>query len=149
MRYLQRSLCELLVAGPAPESMGMSLAAGFVLGVFPALGWTMFLCAGAAWAFRLNLPAIQLVNYLAYPVQLALLIPVIGWGERLFGTPPVTVSMASIMGMIQTDVAQAINVRWWTTARAIVAWMLVSPVAGLVIYRLTLSPLRLLAGRAF
>ena len=40
---------------------------------------------------RLNQPLIQLVNYLAYPLQIALLIPFYRAGERLFGAEPVPI----------------------------------------------------------
>ncbi|MEP7363427.1 MAG: DUF2062 domain-containing protein [Acidobacteriota bacterium] len=147
MRYLRKRLRELLLEGVTPEAIALSLSAGVVLGVFPALGWTTLLCAGAAWTFRLNLPAIQLVNYVTYPLQLALLIPFIRSGEWLFGVPHMAVSVESIMSMIQSNVAQAIAALWWTTMRAIVAWLLVGPVTGLAIYSASLPFLRRMAGR--
>src|SRR5262249_31861133 len=74
-RRILRPIIELLRQGVTPEKMALSLALGVALGVFPALGWTTTLCAIAALVLRLNLPAIQIVNYFMYPAQIALLIP--------------------------------------------------------------------------
>ena len=65
----------LLKQGTAPEKIALSLSMGFVLGIFPVIGSTTLLCAAAAFMFKLNLPAIQLVNYFVYPLQLGLLLP--------------------------------------------------------------------------
>src|SRR5262249_21127692 len=68
-RRVARPILELLIEGVTPEKIALSLALGAAFGVFPALGWTTTLCAVLAFALKLNLPAIQLVNYLMYPVQ--------------------------------------------------------------------------------
>ena len=84
-RRITRPILEVLRQGTTPEKIALSIAFGLVLGIFPAIGWTTLLCFLAAIIFRLNLPAVQLVNYFMYPVQLALLIPFIRAGELLFG----------------------------------------------------------------
>jgi len=67
------------------EKLAFSLALGLVLGVFPVFGVPTLLCGLAAAVWRLNFPALQLVNYLAYPLQLALLWPFARFGSTLFG----------------------------------------------------------------
>ncbi len=84
-RRLVRPVIELLRQGVTPEKIALSIVFGVTLGVFPVLGSTTALCAVAALAFRLNLPAIQIVNYFVYPLQIALLIPFFRVGEKLFG----------------------------------------------------------------
>ena len=66
-RRLVRPIIELLRQGVTPDKLALSLALGVALGIFPALGWTTALCAIAALVLRLNLPAIQIVNYFMYP----------------------------------------------------------------------------------
>ena len=66
-RRLVRPIIELLSQGVTPEKLALSLALGITLGIFPALGSTTALCAIAALVLRLNLPAIQIVNYFMYP----------------------------------------------------------------------------------
>jgi hypothetical protein len=54
---------------------------GAAIGVFPALGTTTALCALVAFIWRLNLPAIQIMNYFVYPIQLALILPFFSRGR--------------------------------------------------------------------
>jgi hypothetical protein len=57
------------------ERLAVSLALGAVLGVFPVVGVPTFLCGAVAAVWRLNFPALQLMNYVVYPLQIALLWP--------------------------------------------------------------------------
>ena len=82
------AILDLLRQGITPEKIALSIAFGIVLGVFPALGWTALLCLVASAGLRLNLPAMQLVNFLVYPLQLLLLVPFIRAGEVLFRSRP-------------------------------------------------------------
>src|SRR5258706_253132 len=74
-----------LKQGITPEKIALTIALGALLSVFPILGATTLLCSLAAFALRLNQPIIQVINYLAYPLQIALLIPFYRAGERLLG----------------------------------------------------------------
>ena len=139
-RRIARPLLDLLRQGTTPEKIALSIAVGLVLGVFPSLGWTTLLCFLAAVVFRLNLPAVQMVNYFAYPLQLALLIPFIRAGEFLFHSARLPLSLTQILAMIKADVWHAIKVLWIATVHAVAVWALVAPVAIYVLFRI-LSPL--------
>ncbi len=95
-RWLVRPILDLLRQGVTPEKIALSVALGAALGVFPAVGWTTALCALAAIILRLNLPTIQIVNYLVYPAQIALLVPFFRLGEKLFRAPHLPVSVPQI-----------------------------------------------------
>ena len=116
----------LLKQGLSPEKISMGMACGIVLGIFPVLGSTTLLCAIAAIIFRLNLPAIQLVNYLVYPLQLLLLIPFFHMGSWLFQVEPLPLSAQKVIAMLQSDLWGTVRALWDTTLHAIVAWLLVS-----------------------
>ena len=139
-RRIVRPVIELLREGVTPEKIALSIAFGITLGVFPVLGSTTALCALAALAFRLNLPAIQLVNYFVYPLQVAFLIPFFRLGEKLFGAQHLPLSVAQIYAMIHASVTGAVRALWTTTWHAIVVWCLLAPVAAIVLY-LILAPL--------
>lgn len=139
-RRLVRPLLDLLRQGVTPEKIALSAALGVVLGVFPALGWTTALCAIAAFSLRLNLPAIQIVNYFMYPAQLALLLPFFRLGERLFGAKHLPLTVGQILDLIHSGVWNAIGLLWTTTWHAIVVWGLLSPPAAGILY-LALTPL--------
>jgi uncharacterized protein (DUF2062 family) len=139
-RRLVRPVIDLLKQGVTPEKIALSLALGAALGVFPALGWTTALCAIAALVLRLNLPAIQIVNYFMYPAQIALLIPFFRLGEKLFRAPHFPIAVPQIYAMIRANMWDAIRLLWTTTWHAIVAWGLIAPVFVALTYAI-LAPL--------
>ena len=127
-RKLVLPILDLLRQGVTPEKLALGLAIGGALGVFPALGCTTLLCTIVAIVLRLNLPAIQIVNYFVYPIQIALLVPFFRLGEKLFRAAPLPVSIAQIQGMIHANAWAAVRFLWTTTWHAIVAWGLIAPV---------------------
>jgi uncharacterized protein (DUF2062 family) len=76
----QASLVEL-----SPEQAALLISVGVVLGVFPVMGLPTVLCLLAAIGLRLNLAALQLLNNISSPLQLALLIPLARAGTVLCG----------------------------------------------------------------
>jgi uncharacterized protein (DUF2062 family) len=139
-RKLVRPILELLRQGVTPEKIALSVALGAALGVFPAIGLTTTLCAIAALVFRLNLPAIQLVNYFMYPAQIALLVPFFRLGEKLFRAPHLPVSASQVYGMFHASAWGAIKLLWTTVWHATVAWGLIAPVFAALTY-LILTPI--------
>ncbi|MGD9032742.1 MAG: DUF2062 domain-containing protein [Desulfobacteraceae bacterium] len=131
-----RPIIALLKQGITPEKIALSLALGIVLGIFPVLGSTTLLCTLAALLFRLNLPAIQIVNVVIYPLQLAFLLPFYRAGEWLFNAQHLPISVQEIIAMIDKDVWGAILFLWDTTVHAIGAWFLVGSAMTLILYTL-------------
>src|ERR1700676_1476375 len=125
-RRVLQPIVDLLKQGVTPEKMALSLALGAAFGVFPALGWTTSLCAIAALALRLNLPAIQIVNYFMYPLQIMLLLPFFRLGEKLFRAPHLPILIAQIYALARGNLWRAIQFLWRTTWHAIVVWALVA-----------------------
>ena len=141
-RRVVAPILALLTQGITPEKIALSLAFGIVLGIFPVLGSTTVLCTVAVLLFRLNLPAIQLVNYLIYPLQLLLLMPFLRMGEKLFRVAPMPLSLAQILAMVRTNVPHAISTLWLAEVHAISAWLLVGPPTIVLIYSLLSRMLR-------
>lgn len=135
-RIVVRPFLELLRQGLTPEKIAFTVALGIMLGVTPVLGSTVLLCTLAAIVFRLNLPAIQLVNWLVYPLQLVLLVPLLRIGAWLFGRQPSEISVAHIFELIRTDVFHAVATLWMATTHALVAWLAFGSLAAVLIYLL-------------
>lgn len=127
-RRIGRPIVDLLRQGVTPEKLALSMALGVAIGVFPVLGTTTALCALAALILRLNLPAIQIVNYFLYPAQIALLIPFFRLGEKLFRAPELPLSVSQILAMVHANAWRATRAQGTTTWHAMVAWCLVAPV---------------------
>src|SRR6202030_4029567 len=137
-RRLVRPILDLLRQGVTPEKIALSVALGAALGLFPALGWSTTLCAIAAIVLRLNLPAIQIVNYFVYPAQIALLVPFFRWGERLFRAPHFPISGPQILALFHAGTWVAIKLLWTTIWHAMVVWGMMAPVfVGLLYVILT------------
>jgi uncharacterized protein (DUF2062 family) len=82
----KEQVAEWLRMGMSPQRLALTLALGFVLGCVPMVGVPTALCALAAVALKLNLPAIQAANYAAMPVQLMLMLPFMRMGHWMFST---------------------------------------------------------------
>jgi uncharacterized protein (DUF2062 family) len=141
-RKLIRPLLELLRQGATPEKLALSIALGAVFGLLPAIGCNTTLCALIALIWRLNLPAIQLVNYFLYPLQIALLIPFFRLGEKLFRAPHLPLSVSQIYAFAHANLWGAIQLLWTTTWHAMVAWALLAPFAAALLYFLLVPALR-------
>jgi uncharacterized protein (DUF2062 family) len=141
-RRIVQPIVESLRQGVTPEKMALSLALGVALGVFPVLGTTTALCALAAFMWRLNLPAIQIVNYFLYPLQIMLLVPFFRAGETLFRAPYLPLSIAQILAAVHTSFWGAMRFLWTTTWHAIVVWCLLAPVFVGLAYAVLVPVLR-------
>jgi len=141
-RKLFRPLLELLRQGVTPEQLSLSIALGAVLGMLPAIGWNTALCAVIALVWRLNLPAIQMMNYFVYPLQIALLLPFFRLGEKLFRAPHLPISVPQIYEMVRTNLWGAVVLLWTTTWHALVVWALIAPFVVGLIYLLLVPALR-------
>ncbi len=127
-------IANLLKQGITPEKIALTIALGCFIGVIPMLGTTTILCTLAALAFRLNIPAIQMVNGIVYPLQLILLIPFYRMGAWIFGADVSAISLSGVKALIQAGVLNAIRTLWDVTMHALVAWLLAGAVSAVVIY---------------
>jgi len=129
----------LLLQGITPRKIALTLALGVVLGLFPIMGSTSLLCAGAAIALRLNLPAIQAVNYVMYPLQLLMIVPFIRAGELLLRAPRTTLTLAQMVAMTRSGFWHAMRELWVLALQGIAAWLLVAPIALAILYAVFLA----------
>ncbi len=139
---LVKPLMDLLTQGITPEKLALSLAFGIGLGIFPVAGTTTLLCFLAAIVFRLNVAAIQLVNYLVYPLWFACLIPFIRLGEWMFRAQPIRLSVTQMLEMSRQNLPHAISLLWLTALRAAAAWLLIGPLTICILYFLLVPVVR-------
>ncbi len=125
---------ELLRQGVSAEKIALTIALGIILGVTPVLGSTMLLCTLAAVVLRLNLPAIQLVNGVVYPLQFILLIPFYRLGAWMFREDASTISLGGVTALIREGVGHAVRTLWVVTMHALLAWLLLGTVALAILY---------------
>lgn len=144
-RRLIAPVLDLLRQGVTPQKVASAIAIGATLGVFPVLGSTTLLCTAASLGLGLNLPLIQLVNCLVYPLQLILLIPMLQWGQWLFGEPPLPITLHKVLEMFRISVWNTVGTLGVATSRAMLVWLLASCIAAPAIYLVCVTALRALA----
>ncbi len=134
-RRLVEPILALLKQGITPEKLALSLAFGVGFGLFPVLGASTLLCAAAALALRLNMPAIQLVNYALSPLQLLLIIPFVRVGEAVTGAPAFPITIAGGFEILAQGALHAIRVLWDAIVHAALGWIIVAPLFMFLLYR--------------
>jgi uncharacterized protein (DUF2062 family) len=126
--------------GLTPEGIALSLAFGVAVGLFPVVGTTTLLGLALGSALRLNLPVLQVANWATYPLQLALVLPLVRLGERLAGVPPATLSAAHLVAHTSAQLLGSLERFAVSGLHGVLGWMAVLPIVILVVYR-TLLPI--------
>lgn len=139
LKWLRRRILEPLLAllsqGMAPERLALCVAIGIAVGNIPILGVSTILCAAIALIFRLNMPAIQVVQWAMAPTQLLLLIPFVRLGEWLVHARPQPVTIKAGLALMAQGVGHAVVVLWDAIVHATFAWLLVAPLAIFSVYK--------------
>jgi uncharacterized protein (DUF2062 family) len=132
---MKQKVVACLLQGVSPRRLALTLALGFAIGCIPVIGVTTLLCFAAAFALRLNLPAIQAANWTAMPLQVALIVPFVRMG-RLFGFGS---SHAVAAGALLHRSPMAILMQMGSlTGQAILAWLVIAiPAVALITVTLT------------
>ncbi len=141
-------LLKQLQQGMSADRLALCVAIGVVVGNIPIFGTSTLLCAAIALLFRLNLPAMQTVQAAMAPTQLLLIIPFVRLGEWLLRAPHQAAFVGTGTAPIPPGGARTGAVLWDAVIDAGFAWMLVAPVATLLIYKM-LAPAFERAARQF
>ncbi len=134
-----------LTQGVTPQKIALSIALGLSLGIIPILGITTILCAAAALRLRLNQPIIQLVNWLVYPLQLALLLIFIRIGEWITCSPHVSFSIPDMINQLHQSPGKFLQGFGMSGLHGLIAWLFIAPILTVVTYSVLIHPLKKLA----
>jgi uncharacterized protein (DUF2062 family) len=135
-RRLLEPLLALLRQGVSPQRLALCVAIAIVVGNIPILGVSTIICALIALIFRLNLPAIQLVQAAMAPTQVLLIIPFVRLGEWILRVPPQVVSLKAALALMSQGVWQAVVVLRDAIFHAGLAWALIAPFCIYLLHRL-------------
>lgn len=124
--YVKNVLARALYQGLTPRKLALTCAFGVILGIFPVFGVTTLLCFAAAFLFRLNIPVIQVVNYLIAPLQLILIIPFIQAGIYLFDLSPFPFSTDQLLSLLRNDPGLLLKEAGLALAIGVGVWSLLS-----------------------
>ena len=111
---------EWMREGLSPSRLSVTLALGFSIGCLPITGVPTVLCLVLAILLRLNLPAIQAANFIAWPAQLIVVLPMVRlghwillrfWGHELKMSLGSGDSWHSLLGVVR-NVAANLIIGW-------------------------------------
>ena len=136
LRRLWDPLIGLLKHGISPDRLALCVAIGIVVGNVPILGISTILCTLIALLFRLNLPAMQLVQAAMAPTQLLLIIPYVRLGEWILRVPPQPLSIKAGLALMAQGIGSAVVALWDAILHAGFAFLLVGPIATFALYRI-------------
>lgn len=122
----------IATSGLTHRKLALTLCIGISLGIMPLIWGTTLICIVLAHVFRLNHVALQSVNYLLYPLQIALLLPFFKLGAYLFPWgPPVPPNL--FPSLIRHPELSSLHILSWIIVKSLAAWLLtVLPSAPLV-----------------
>lgn len=123
-----------LKQGMTPNKLALSISLGFCFGLFPIVGVTTLLCLAISLILRLNVAAMQLINYLVYPIQLIILIPLIHLGSYMIDVNPIPYSIDEIIDIVGKDFFQAFELLGFATLIGIFAWSIIIVPISVMIY---------------
>jgi uncharacterized protein (DUF2062 family) len=124
---MKRDLVHWLCQGISPRRLALTLALGFAIGCIPVVGIPTVLCAAVALGLRLNLPAIQAANYAAMPFQLALVVPFVRLGGKLFSTgAQASLTSGALLHLSTAALLANLGALTVLAAHALVAWLVVA-----------------------
>ena len=133
---MQQRAAAWLRKGVSPRRLALTLALGFAIGCIPIVGIPTALCALLALALRLNLPVIQAANYVAWPLQMVLIVPFTRLGGRLLASGPSQATKAS--AMLRLSPSDLISHLGLLAGHAMVAWLVIAvPAVALMTFALT------------
>lgn len=119
----------LLRMGATPESLAWSIAAGLLVGINPVIGTTTILCVAVSFPFRLNPVASQIANHAMFPLELALVVPFIGLGSRVFHTAAMPLEPRAFLAAARTSPLALTRQLWMWEWHAFVVWAAIAVVA--------------------
>ena len=144
-RWLVAPVVTQLTLGTSPDRIGWTIALGMVVGVFPIMGSTTLVCLLIGWLLRLNQPVLHVFRAVVYPLHLALILIFIRLGERLYGAPLISFSIPQLIGKFKDSPLQFARDFGMAAWHGVSAWLLIAPVAAVLIKMAAMPALRKLS----
>ncbi len=100
-RALKSKTVALFKQGLTPIELTQSILVAALFSIIPILGVTTILLTAFSLKRKLNLPIMIAISYLAWPLQILMIIPFINIGEYIFSVPQSHHSVEEIIASFQ------------------------------------------------
>jgi uncharacterized protein (DUF2062 family) len=116
------------------EKISLTLALGICIGIIPVLGVSTILLAVLALILRLNIAAIQLVNYSIMVVKYILFVPFLKLGQSIFFPNESHFQFSNILSQYHQDFIGTFKILWHLNLGGFLVWAIISIPLGIMIY---------------
>ncbi len=121
--------------GLSKKAVANAIVASLILTVFPVIGTVTILLTVFALRFKLNLPIMIVVSYIATPLQYLLFFPFISFGENLLGAQPSNLNFEKLKNSLNQSVFDTFFDLFFTILYGIGGWIvLVLPICLLMFF---------------
>jgi hypothetical protein len=134
---VKKRLRVITSCGLTPQKLALTFCIGFAFGVIPLVWGTSLICIMLAHVLRLNHIALQTVNYLLWPVHLALLFPFFKFGGWLFPWGPAV--PPHIFASLIRNPGSSLHFLGLLTLKAVAAWMVTVLPSALLVYGILMA----------
>jgi uncharacterized protein (DUF2062 family) len=101
IRALKSKTVALFKQGLSPKELTQSILVSALISIIPIVGVTTVLLTILSLKRKLNLPIMIAISYLAWPLQILMIIPFINIGEFIFSIPQSNHSAQEIIASFQ------------------------------------------------
>lgn len=137
IKKLKNTIQEQLYQGATAKGLSLSVTIAVMFGAFPLIGVTTIFCLLVGALLKLNHPTIQITNYLMAPVQLIMMPVFLRVGEHLVGAKPVPFNPVTMISDFFSHPAVFISHYGMAGAMAALAWVVLIPWIGGLVYYVT------------
>ncbi len=124
--HAKHALKKMLQEGIHPKKLAWSVTCGVIIGLFPVFFTTTILALAISLVFRLNIIAVQLINYLLTPVQLLCIIPFLKAGEWLADVKTSGLTIDKLQTQFNHGFYDGMMMVMHTQLLAIMAWSIIA-----------------------
>ncbi len=120
---------QVFAQGTSPDKIAQCFGFGFLFSVLPFPGFSSILCALVAVWMKLNMAAIQAINWLCIGLQIALVVPFIRMGAWMWHATPPLAGPELIAQLKASPIAFA-RMFGWSVIHALTAWVIIGPIVA-------------------
>jgi uncharacterized protein (DUF2062 family) len=144
-RALKSKTVALFKQGLTPIELTQSILVAALFSIIPILGVTTILLTGFSLKRKLNLPIMIAISYLAWPLQILMIIPFINIGEFIFSIPQSNHSAQEIIASFQESFFGTLSRLTFELLCGFGGWLLTAVPFFIVIYLVSISIFKLIS----
>ncbi len=131
---LKSKTVALFKQGLTPKELTQSILVSALFSIIPILGVSTFLLTVLSLKRKLNLPIMIAISYLAWPLQILMIIPFINIGEFIFSVPQSHHSVEEIIASFQNSFFGTLSQLSFELLCGFGGWLLTAVPFFIVIY---------------